>query len=170
MKIKIITSIAAVIILTLTLCTGCTKDTVTGPTGATGPIGATGPAGNVNVQYYTYTTIPNDWTTSNDSVIWSANYSSVTVNPQDALLVYVVTSGSGTNSVYTALPNTVNNIQTGYSNNLVTIFFNVSSTNNTKIPKPGILTFKIILIPSSLRLAGVNYNNFAEVKKAHHLY
>jgi len=164
MKTRIITSVSISILLTILLCAGCTKDTLVGPAGPTGPTGATGPTGNANVEEYDFIVTNTDWLQSGNT--WYATYSSVTINKTDAVLVYLNTGAS-----YTQLPyiNVTNSIQTYFSNTLNTITVNVNSINNTSIPNPGNETFKIVVIPSTHRMANVNTLNLEEVKTVYHL-
>lgn len=156
------------IILIVALFAACSKDTVVGPTGPIGATGATGPAGNANVQEYDFTIQPNDWILSGNT--WSANYIGVTISKADAVLVYIVT-GSSTNPNNTSLPfiNNVTGIQTYFSNTGTNLTINVNSITNAVIANPGNQTFKIVIIPSSHRMANVNTLNFTEVKNAYHL-
>ncbi|MHB8259864.1 MAG: hypothetical protein ACYDCN_12475 [Bacteroidia bacterium] len=163
---KNITTIAVAILLTLFLGTSCSRDTIIGPTGATGPAGLTGPAGNANVQEYDF--IVTNWTQSGNS--WYADYSGVTIKKTDVVMVYLVT-GSGTSQSYTALTFTLNDIQTCFSNTIndVTVTVN-SASGTTTVSKPGSsVWFKIVIIPSTLRLAAINHRNFTEVKAAYYL-
>jgi hypothetical protein len=166
-KARIINTLTPIILLCLFLCAGCTKDTLIGPTGPTGPTGATGPAGNANVEEYQFYTLSTDWNQSGNS--WTANYSSVTINITDAVMVYVSNSSSYSNNI--VLPNiSTSGIQTYFSNTTNVLSITVNSINNTTmVTNPGIQYYKIVIIPSSLRLSNVNHNNFADVKAAYHL-
>ena len=165
---KIISTIITGVLLSLLLSTSCTKDTVTGPTGATGPAGLTGPAGNANVQEYDF--VVTNWTQSGNS--WYADYSGVTISKTDAVMVYIAT-GNTTNPSYTALPFTMNDVQTYFSNTVSDLRVIVNSasgtTGTTTVSNPGYSIFKIMIIPSTHRLANVNPRNFTEVKAAYFL-
>lgn len=162
-NIKTITTIATGVLLTLFLSTSCSKDTVIGPTGATGPTGLTGPAGNANVQEYDF--IVTNWTQSGNS--WYADYSGVTIKKTDAVMVYVSNTTTGS---YTALPVTMNDVQTYFSNTVSDLRVTVNSASGTTtVSNPGYSIFKIMIVPSMHRLANVNPRNFMEVKATYFL-
>ncbi|HEX7412594.1 MAG TPA: hypothetical protein VF411_01020 [Bacteroidia bacterium] len=163
---KTISTIITGVLLSLLLSTSCSKDTITGPTGATGPTGLTGPAGNANVQEYDF--VVTNWTQSGNS--WYADYSGVTIKKTDAVMVYVSNTTTGS---YTALPVTMNDVQTYFSNTVSDLRVTVNSasgtTGTTTVSNPGYSIFKIMIIPSTHKLANVNPRNFVEVKAAYFL-
>lgn len=164
-NIKIINVFALIFLLVVY---GCKKDALVGPAGPIGPTGATGPAGNANVDEYDFVTSSNDWVQSGNS--WSAVYSSVTVNKTDAIMVSV--SNGGSTPSYIALPyiNPTTEVQTYFSNTLNTITIGMNNPfNSNPISNPGSVTFKIVVIPSTHRLANINTFSFGEVKAAYHL-
>ena len=148
MNQSIIKVISTSLLLTVLLFTGCTKDTLVGPTGPIGPTGAIGPQGNANVQEYNFITTASSWTLSSTGV-WQASYSSLTINLTDFVGAYMVTGS--TPNVYTALnwqdPATA--IYYTFSNTTESVIINVYTVpTTTTLANPGSKTFKFIVIPS----------------------
>jgi len=142
MKFPIIKTISAGILLSI-LFTGCTKDTVVGPTGPIGATGPTGPGGNANVEGYTLQTVSISWDTLAGGGL-RATYSGLTINTGYNVQVSMVTG----NSTNTAMPYTNSaGIYYGYSWDLSHIYINVYTVPSTHISNPGAQTFNIIIIP-----------------------
>lgn len=144
MKLVIIKTITASLLLSILLFTGCTKDTVVGPTGPIGATGPTGPAGNANVESYQFVTIPSpsSWTPITGGG-WQAVYSGLTLNTNYSIQVSMVTGNTNTAMPYTS----TTGITYGFSWDLQHIYITAYTFPSTSIPNPGAQTFNIIIIP-----------------------
>jgi len=140
---------------------GCKKGD-TGPAGTTGATGPTGATGNANVQNFSFTTTAASWTAGSGN--WFYNYSlPASTNVNGAVLMYLQ---SGT--VFTQLPFTQNGVEYyfAYDTNNPHVGVYVTSASN-----PGILGFKVTVIPPASRIGhpNVNYKNYEDVKKTFNL-
>jgi hypothetical protein len=159
-------AVAAITVLTL-LFSACKK-------GDTGPAGPAGPAGTVSVTTTTYTV--STWTNSS---IWytDLNVPALTSSVQATGAVEVFLSvNNGT--TWTALPYTYVGSTVDYfmgfatNANQVEIQWTYNGVGSGSSPNSVLgatCQFKIVVVPSSMRKAGVNYHNYSEIKNAYNL-
>jgi hypothetical protein len=137
-----------------------------------GPAGKDGKDGNANVQSSTFTVT--SWGYSAPSYYADINYSAITAGiiNNGAVLVYL-SNGSGG---YSQLPLTIYP-SSSYSETLETVsgpgFVRIFITDSdlTAPITPGTLTFKVVVIAASARMANpdVDLSNYNQVKKAFNL-
>ncbi len=128
--------------------TGCTK---------TGPQGPQGPTGNANVigeDPFTVTV----WSQNSGSNTWYANFSDG--NFTDAVVnyglveIYKYWPGIG----WTNLPDIDGVVSTVYNYGTNGFTISVLTTDGSATPHPGNTTFRVVVIPASLRQANPNAN------------
>lgn len=125
--------------------------------------GEPGPAGNANVQAYIYTAYTSDWILS--SSYWYCNYYR-SMNDNSAVMVYW---GVNTNE-WVALPFTVTDTEFYFKTTTTQVQLDVRSASGTKsIPNPGIMTFKIVIIPPAFKKKGLDLTNYNSVKTEYNL-
>lgn len=149
------------VIASISTIIGCAKD------GKDGKDGLPGPAGNANVKSTLITVYTSDWSGGGNGYSVSKYVPIITQDIVDggAVMCY---EKDGSN--YIALP-----VSAWFGSYTRHAFF-AYSTNNIEIiyqdddglsPNPGMITFKIVAIASSARLANpnVDYSNYEEVKR-----
>jgi len=143
------------------LFTGCKK-------GDTGPAGANGTNGNANVVSSSLTT--SAWTYVSPSWEMTFTYPAITQNILDngAVLVYVQQGSNYYQLPYTFYPASTYSRTYTFVHYLGGMKVFVTDSDLTMPSNPGSLTFKVVVIAASQRMANpnVNYDNYNEVKKA----
>jgi len=150
-----------------TLLFSCAKDGKDGLPGPSGATGANGIDGNANViATNTFTTASNNWFASGLYF-----YADLTVN---AITQDVVNSGAvfvyeqnGAN--WAALPYVAGILSRSYQFRLNNLYIFYQNTNSTQTTNPGIRTFRVVVIPSSVKIDHVNMNDYEEVSRTFNL-
>lgn len=163
----------AAILMVGTVFTACS-----GEDGAVGPAGAAGVDGNANVQSNTYTVLSTDWrqpimnSAFQQDTIAIAEITSKVVN-SGAVHVYQTFSMNMDSLVWNAMPYrylTFNQQQTVITNMNLQASYNVGElylrayTDDRYIANIADMMLKVVIIPSSAKIEGVNVNNYEEVK------
>jgi len=149
----------------LLVLNSCSKK---GDTGATGPTGATGNANVVGTGAFTISLWTATGTGPSDSS-WTATYSvpDVTQDVVDKGLVEVYKFYSP--GTWAALPEHVGNNATGYDFKLGYVeIYNRNEDGSLPATTPGTVTFRVVVIPASQRMAhpNTNWNNYTEAMNA----
>lgn len=162
---------------------GCAKDGETGPAGPKGDIGAQGQQGtqgqqgnagsngNANVTSGEY--ILSSWS-SVIGIVWSdtIHEARITQGIVDSGLVIVYRKNFNNWSPlpYTNPSGSVFYTMT-YSYNVNNVYFTYSSSNSTLPPNPGSVTFKVVVISGTLRMAYpyLDWNNHEAVREVFRL-
>lgn len=153
------------LIASVSLLFSCAKD---GKDGLPGPAG---PAGNANVKSTLITVYTSDWSGGGNGYSVSKYVPIIT---QDIVDGGVVMCYESDGSNYIALPTSVwlgsytRHALFAYSTNNIEIIY---QDDDGLSPNPGMITFKVVAIASSARLANpsVDYTNYEEVKATFNL-
>ena len=146
MKKLIFATLAAGILLG----TSCTK---TGPVGPQGPTGATGNANVIGSDHITVSS----WTYS--SGMYSATFAYADITPAVASYGLVEIYKQYADGSWTNLPDINNGVSTVFNFSPGSFTIYVSDVNGTTTPPaPGTITFRVVVIPSSVRQANPNTN------------
>ena len=147
-----------------TLFFSCAKDGKDGVDGAPGPKGDTGNANVIATN--TVTVNSGNWVPNGNYY-----YCPLTVN---GITQDVVNSGSvmvyeQNGAYWNALPYTFGILTRTFYFGLqsTTIFY--QNTDNSQTTNPGTKTFRIVIIPSSARVTGLNYNDYNQVAEFYNL-
>lgn len=148
---KAIHTSSAIIVFTLIIFIGCTKE------GKQGEPGVGGKDGNANVSSYTFDVYAGDWS-SNSAWLYNTNITQTIVN-SGAVQVYMETSPYS--GVWAALPLSVSGTEIiyAYQLNFVEVVASPQPTSHER--------FKVVTIASSSRLANPNldYSDYEAVAK-----
>jgi hypothetical protein len=155
--------IISIALIALVGLTACKKNKDCTP----GAMGATGKTGNANVETFIVNTDASSWTLN---VIDYSQNATATVDQINASVMNSGTvnvfMGDGTGTSWVALPlaYSMNQWNYSYANSQIKFFETLSNGNAP--PNPGILQFKIVVIPPAVKAANpnLNYNNYDEVK------
>ena len=158
----------AMILMVGTVFTACS-----GEDGAIGPEGATG---NANVQSNTYTVLSGDWrqpivnSAFQQDTIAIAGITSNVVN-SGAVHVYQTFSMNSDSLVWNAMPYRYLTVASGVITNMnLQASYNVGElylrayTDDRYLGTIADMMLKVIIIPSSAKVDGVDINNYEEVK------
>jgi hypothetical protein len=124
-----------------------------------------------NVKSFTFSTTAAAWTLDNNK----AYNAILTVEEIDADIlssgVVNVFLGDGTGSTWTAMPVTLQNIQSSYSISMHTAKITMSADDNISFTNPGVQQFRVIVIKGSARTANptIDWNNYEQIKSTFHL-
>jgi hypothetical protein len=147
--------------------TGCRK---TGPMGPQGPAGPQGPQGNANVIGSDPFTVTS-WTYESGINMYTATFSSSDITP--AIVDFGIVSvfknyGTTSNPDWTPLPDVNDNISTVFNFHDGGFKIYVQSTDGSTPPAPGAVTFRMVVISSSLKQAhpNTNWNDYNQVMQA----
>jgi len=167
-KQKTMTVVFAGLALTLGLTlTSCKK----GDTGPAGTAGTNGTNGNANVVSSSLTT--SAWTYVSPSWEMTFTYPAITQSILDkgAVLVYVKSGNNYYQLPFTFYPAATYSQSYEVETYLGGLKVYVTDSDLTQPTNPGSLTFKVVVIAASQRLANpnVNYDNYDDVKKAFNL-
>jgi hypothetical protein len=171
---------AAGIVATMMLFASCAKDGKTGPQGATGPQGpagtngtngvngTNGTNGNANV-ISTNTVNVTSWTQF--GTLWTATITAVGIT-QAVVDKGVVMVFLQYGNQWVSLPdiNGINSMSYDFSLGQVELLNANSDGTLPTIPtNPNPTIFRLVIIPASVIIKGVNMNNYHEVKAAYNL-
>lgn len=138
---------------------------ILGCKGKDGKDGVPGPAGNANVKNYSITVKPSDWKYDNSYEQWYYDYNVTDVNFQSAVYGYVM-SGNGKQAM-PYINQSTGNIITFADNLFYTnpyVQFQYVNLESESIRPANDQYLYLVIIPSSLRTANINYKNYDEVK------
>jgi hypothetical protein len=159
MKIKI-KAITAILLIAITI-TNCKK-------GDTGPAGKDGVNGNANVVSSSVTS--SNWAFVSPAWEMTLTYPAITQNILDkgAVLVYVQSGSNYYQLPYTFYPANTYSRSYTFVHYIGGLKVFVTDSDLTQPTNPGSLTFKVVVIAASQRLANpnINWKNYTEVKEA----
>jgi len=162
--IKLMTIVFTSLSLTLGLTlTSCKK-------GDIGPAGPSGTNGVANIQSSTVTTNNLSWLFDNTDNSYSAilTFSAINQSVMDKGTVQVFV-GDGTGQEWNALPFSYTNVQFNYSFKSGQVIISVNLSDGSAPSNPGIMQFKIIVIPPAMVNPNVNVKNYTNLKSAYNL-
>jgi hypothetical protein len=139
-------------------------------TGCTGEDGDDGPAGNANVQSFSYTLADTSWTQGRATIAVPALTKSIADNGHVA--VYYTNDSLSTDTIsWRPLPY---DFRTSNGSFIISNTYQIGQINITALAAygnlfsssiPGVDTYwRVVLIPSSAKVEGVNTSNYEEVK------
>jgi hypothetical protein len=146
----------------------CSSDGAQGPAGPAGTNGTNGINGNANVISTNPVTVNStNWIGSNSNALWYTTFSASGITQQivDKGIVSVFISDSS--GAWSPIPYTFANTSYHYSFGVGFINIYTSSVNLTAISNPGIKSFRVVIIPSSVVSSNknTNWNDYNEVVK-----
>jgi hypothetical protein len=148
-----------VLICLVATFTSCSED---GKDGIDGTNGTNGTNGNANVVGTTdFTILPTDWQTTGNLKSVTITNNGVTQNIVNSGIVMVYQK-SVSGSSYVALPFSYQGIDRGFAFGLNYIQITLSASSPITVTANTVI--RAVIIPSSSRMANVNWNNYAEVK------
>lgn len=156
---KVVLVFSAVLLLI-----GCAKD---GKDGVTGQTGTSGVNGNANVQSAGSIALTSgNWTSINSSYYSILNVAEVTQDVVDngVVMVYINRANG-----WSPMPLTAGVESYTFEFRLNEVIVWVSNTDGSQTANPGNENFRVVVIPSSQKANGVDYNDYKNVMEVYNL-